>query len=123
VIIWVDAQLSPALAPWITQQFNIDCVSSRRLGIVKAKDLAIFQAARDADAIVLTKDSDFTLLLERFGPPPRILWVTCGNTSNAYLKRVLVATLPNALQLLEAGEALVEITDVPESRRPTPARN
>jgi len=112
LIIWVDAQLSPALAPWISQQFNIESVSARRLGMVKAKDPIIFHAAREAEAIVLTKDADFSLLLERFGPPPQVLWVRCGNTSNAYLRRVLTATLPNALQLLSAGEPLVEIADI-----------
>jgi predicted nuclease of predicted toxin-antitoxin system len=67
VIIWVDAQLSPALAPWISQQFNIEAVSVRRLGLLDAKDPVIFQAAREANAIVLTKDVDFTLLLDRLG--------------------------------------------------------
>ena len=111
MIIWVDAQLSPALAPWISQQFNIESVSVRRLGLLDAKDPVIFQAAREANAIVLTKDEDFTLLLDRLGPPPQVLWVRCGNTSNTYLRRILVATLQNALELLSAGEPLVEITD------------
>ena len=61
MIIWVDAQLSPALAPWISQQFNIESLSVRKLGMVKAKDPAIFHAAREAGAIVLTKDADFSL--------------------------------------------------------------
>ena len=42
----------------------------------------------------------------------RLLWVRCGNTSDVYLRRVLTATLLNALQLLSAGEPLVEITDI-----------
>ena len=112
MIIWVDAQLSPALAPWISQQFNIESLSVRKLGMVKAKDPVIFRAAREAGAIVLTKHADFSLLLERLGPPPQVLWVRCGNTSNVHLRRVLTATLPNALQLLSAGEPLVEITDI-----------
>jgi predicted nuclease of predicted toxin-antitoxin system len=60
---------------------------------------------------VITKDSDFFGLLERFGPPPQILWITCGNTSNAYLRDVLQRTLPRALKLLEQGEPLAEISD------------
>jgi predicted nuclease of predicted toxin-antitoxin system len=112
VIIWVDAQLSPALAPWISQHFSIDSISVRRLGLVKAKDPVIFQAAREANAVVLTKDADFPLLLERFGPPPNVLWVRCGNTSNNHLRNVLTATLPDALRMIASGEALVEIRDV-----------
>jgi predicted nuclease of predicted toxin-antitoxin system len=75
VIIWVDAQLSPALAPWIIEQFGIDAASMRYLGLVNALDPEIFNAARSADAVVLTKDADFVVLLEQFGPPPHILWV------------------------------------------------
>jgi predicted nuclease of predicted toxin-antitoxin system len=82
--------------------------------MVHAKDPAIFAAAREDDVVVLTKDSDFILLQERFGPPPSILWVRCGNTSNAHLKQVLRRTFPAAVRLLESGETLVEITDLSE---------
>ena len=60
----------------------------------------------------MTKDIDFVLLQERLGAPPALLWVRCGNTSNAYLKRVLQRTFQNARRMIEAGEVLVEITDL-----------
>ena len=114
MIIWVDAQLSPALAQWLTAEFAVEAFSVRYLQMVHAKDPAIFAAAREADVVVLTKDSDFVLLQERFGAPPSILWVRCGNTSNAHLKQVLRLTFPAAVRLLESGETLVEITDLSE---------
>jgi predicted nuclease of predicted toxin-antitoxin system len=83
----------------------------RDLGLRDANDAEIFQAARQSGAIVMTKDRDFVVLLDRFGPPPQILWVTCGNTSNARLTKILGASFPQALQLLEQGEPLIEITD------------
>jgi predicted nuclease of predicted toxin-antitoxin system len=49
-------------------------------------------------------------LLERLGPPPQVIWLTCGNTSNANLQSILTVTLPKAIALLQAGEKLVEIT-------------
>jgi predicted nuclease of predicted toxin-antitoxin system len=113
VIVWVDGQLSPALAPWLTNEFGIEAFSIRHLNLLRAKDPVIFQAARKANASLLTKDSDFVLLQERLGPPPSILWVRCGNTSNQYLKRVLLRTFPSARRMIESGEALVELTDVP----------
>jgi predicted nuclease of predicted toxin-antitoxin system len=113
LIIWIDAQLSPALAPWITATFGVEGHAVRELGLHRAKDPPIFQAARDAEAVVMTKDSDFLVLLDRFGPPPQILWITCGNTSNARLKEVLRASLPRAVDLLGQGERLVEISDAP----------
>jgi predicted nuclease of predicted toxin-antitoxin system len=86
----------------------------KRLGLTTASDATIFEAARSANAIVLTKDADFILLLERLGPPPQVLWVRCGNTSKAHVQRILAATLPNALRLLSDGEPLVEINDTPQ---------
>ncbi len=60
--------------------------------------------------MVLTKDADFPHLLQQHGPPPKVLWLTCGNTSNQNVREILSSTLPSALKLLEAGESLVEIT-------------
>jgi predicted nuclease of predicted toxin-antitoxin system len=57
----------------------------------------------------MSKDSDFVTLLATHGAPPQVIWVTCGNTSNANLRQILVQTLPTALQLLQSGESLVEI--------------
>ena len=111
MIIWIDAQLSPALASWISTNFSIECHTVRELRLLGAKDRQIFQAAREAKAIMMTKDSDFLLLLDRLGPPPQILWITCGNTSNAHLKEILKGSLAKALDLLQQGERLVEISD------------
>jgi predicted nuclease of predicted toxin-antitoxin system len=60
---------------------------------------------------VITKDEDFVRLLERHGAPPRVLWVTCGNTSTARLQQVFARSFGAALDLLGKGEALVEISD------------
>ena len=61
----------------------------------------------------MTKDSDFVEMLRRLGPPPRVLWVTCGNTSNTRLREILTRDLPAAVARLESGECLVEIGDTP----------
>ena len=109
--LWIDAQLSPALAPWLGNKFAIEAFSVRWLGLRDATDEAIFAAARNPKAVVMTKDRDFVRLLDRFGPPPQVIWVTCGNTSNARMREILQRALPKALLLLQAGEPLVEITD------------
>jgi predicted nuclease of predicted toxin-antitoxin system len=110
VILWIDAQLSPALARWISETFGVVAHAMRDLGLREAKDVVIFHAAREAGAVVMSKDSDFVLLLERFGPPPQVLWVTCGNTSNARMREILLKGFPEARARLEQGEPLVEIS-------------
>src|SRR5262245_31484148 len=63
--------------------------------------------------IVITKDRDFPDLLARLGPPPQVIWVTGGNTSNARMRQLFEELFPQALLLLQGGDVLVEITDVP----------
>jgi predicted nuclease of predicted toxin-antitoxin system len=52
---WLDAQLSPALAPWIQSTFNIETYALRDLGLRDATDAAIFQAASAAGAVIMTR--------------------------------------------------------------------
>ena len=63
----------------------------------------------------MTKDNDFLVLLERHGPPPQVVWLTCGNTSNARLRQILQTAFPQALELLKQGEPLIEISQAPPS--------
>ena len=92
--IWVDAQMSPAIATWISSNYAVIAIAIRDLGLRDAEDKEIFEAARHEKAVVMTKDSDFVLLLDKLGAPPQVIWVTCGNTSNARLKEILTNTLP-----------------------------
>ncbi len=107
--LWIDAQLSPVLAVWIRDEFRIEASAVRDLGLRDAEDEEIFQRAKMEMAVIMSKDSDFLILLERHGPPPQVIWITCGNTSNAHFKNVLRGTLAEAIKLLEMGEPLIEI--------------
>jgi predicted nuclease of predicted toxin-antitoxin system len=111
VTVWLDNHLPPALAAWVRTTLSIGCVPVRDLKLQRATDHAIFMAAREAGAVVMTKDADFVELLEQHGPPPQVLLVTCGNTSNARLRRLVSAAWPALLPMLERGEALVELGD------------
>lgn len=110
--LWIDAQMSPAIATWISSNFAMSAIAVRDLGLRDATDQEIFLAAKRENAIVMTKDRDFVLLLDRFGPPPQVIWVTCGNTSNTRLKEILTSTLPKAIELLGMDEQLVEINAI-----------
>jgi len=95
---------------WISAEFGHPAQSVRELELRQAKDKEIFAAARQANAIVMTKDADFAEMVERLGPPPAVIWLTCGNTSNAALRLILKSTLPKAIELIGQGEKLVEIS-------------
>src|SRR5438093_1577405 len=91
--LWLDAQLSPEMASWIEKQFAIEAAPVRDVGLRDASDVQIFEASKQADVVLVTKDSDFSHLIERLGSPPRIIWLRCGNTSNERLRQIFERTL------------------------------
>lgn len=107
--LWLDAQLPPQLAFWIQRNLAIDAVALRDMGLRDATDHVIFDAAKSANATLVSKDSDFVELVMRRGSPPKLIWLTCGNVSNAALQILLGAKLREALKLLDGGEQIVEL--------------
>lgn len=108
----IDAQLSPSLAAWINQTFaGVQADSAWNLGLSDKSDHQIYTYAKQNSYVIMTKDSDFLSLMEKFGSPPNIIWVTCGNTSNAVMRGILLRTLPQVVELMSGGEVLVEISD------------
>ena len=110
--IWVDAQLPPTLAAWLTEQFKVEAANLDTVGLGHAPDISIFQHARKPGHVIMTKDDDFVDLVTRLGPPPQILWVTCGNVTNRALRDLLVRAFPAAQAHLAAGEPVVELTNL-----------
>ncbi|WP_439484267.1 DUF5615 family PIN-like protein [Cyclobacterium plantarum] len=41
--------------------------------------LSKLKSHRSADVVVMSKDDDFVQMLEKNGPPPKLIWITCGN--------------------------------------------
>jgi predicted nuclease of predicted toxin-antitoxin system len=64
---------------------------------------------------VVTKDHDFVLLVGQHGPPPQLVWVTCGNVRNTVLRTIFEQLWPRTADLLRQGEPLVEITHTSDS--------
>lgn len=108
---WLDAQLPPSSATWISGRFAVEATALRELGLRDASDIEIFQAAKHDGLVVVTKDRDFVELVQRLGTPPQTLWLTCGNMTNRHLQHLLERTFAEACALLEAGEPIVELGD------------
>jgi len=86
---WIDAQLSPALAAWISRTFDdINAQSVQGVGLRDAEDEEIFQAAREVNVIMMSKDSGFLTCSIDAAHHPKVIWVTCGNTSNQRMRAI-----------------------------------
>lgn len=75
--IWIDAQLSPLIAKWIIEKFATEAIPVRELGLREASDKEIYSKTKAEDVVVITKDIDFKILQDKFGLPPKIIWLTC----------------------------------------------
>ena len=106
---WVDAQLPPMLAIWLSATFEVEALALRDLGLRDSTDDEIFNAAQQAKAVVVSKDNDFVELISRYGAPPQLLWVTTGNVTNRQLQKVFSKSFSAALALLAGGEKIVEL--------------
>ena len=111
MIVWLDAQLPPGLAQWLRQEMGLDARALKELGLRDARDVDIFEAARNAGVVPMSKDSDFVGLVQRLGTPPQLVWLTCGDVTNAKLKALFAESRPKAGRLLRSGEAIVELGD------------
>ncbi len=70
-----------------------------------ASDVELWRFASDNDFVIVSKDVDFLEMQLLRGYPPKIVWLNCGNVSNAVLRERL------ASRLAEIGVAL-EMDDV-----------
>ncbi len=113
--IWLDSQLPPQICGWITANLGMEAVAVRDLDLMEARDMDIFRMARAAECIVMSKDLDFVNLSLEYGPPPYVIWLRCGNTSNAKLRQILRDTLADTVKLIDGGAPVVEIGDIPKT--------
>ena len=86
----------------------------RNLGLRDSEDEEIFMKAKEANVVFFTKDEDFVELLERFGNPPKVVWLRVGNTSNLEMKRILSSSFKNIINLIGSGNNLVEVKSLSE---------
>jgi predicted nuclease of predicted toxin-antitoxin system len=108
---WVDAQLPPKLAAWLAAEFEVEAVSLRDLGLRDAEDAEIFEKAKLSSVVIISKDSDFVDMVSRYGTPPQLLWVTCGNVTNHRLQEVFRNAGGAAINCSKSGRQLLKFVE------------
>lgn len=59
------------------------------LGLDRANDCSIWQYAKTHGFVLVTCDADFAEMATLFGPPPKVIWLRCGNQPTAVIEKRL----------------------------------
>jgi predicted nuclease of predicted toxin-antitoxin system len=103
----IDAQLPPALAEAM-RRAGYDAAHVAEFGMANATDGAIWDEAISRSAILVTKDRDFSLLRAAKRQGPIVLWVRVGNIDNRALVRQFMGAMPQIVEAIARGEAVIE---------------
>jgi predicted nuclease of predicted toxin-antitoxin system len=58
-------------------------------GLDRADDAAIWRYAADNGFAFVTLDADFAEMAALHGPPPKVIWLRCGNQTTATVESLL----------------------------------
>jgi predicted nuclease of predicted toxin-antitoxin system len=61
----------------------------RLIGLERADDRAIWDHAKANEFALVTLDADFGELAALLGPPPKVIWLRCGNQATAMIESLL----------------------------------
>jgi predicted nuclease of predicted toxin-antitoxin system len=73
-----DQNLSFKLCRLLADTFP-DSNQIRLIGMAEAEDQAVWQYARTNGFILVSQDVDFADMATLYGPPPKVIWIRCGN--------------------------------------------
>jgi len=104
----VDAQLPPTLARFLSS-LGHEAEHVADIGFATAVDRQIWRYAVERNAVIITKDEDFSILRAVGSGGPAVVWVRIGNTTRNALIRVMSAAMPRIIEVLQSGETVIEV--------------
>jgi len=66
-----------------------DSTQVRLLGLEQAATRAVWNYAKAHASAPVSQDSDFADMSTLYGPPPKVLWVRCGNQPTPAIEQLL----------------------------------
>jgi len=64
-------------------------VQVRQLGLDRGDDRTIWEYAKANGFMIISQDSDFADLAALLGPPPKVIWLRCGNQPTKTIEQLL----------------------------------
>ncbi len=78
--------------------------------MLRARDRAIWDKAKEIDSIIMSKDADFVTLRALQASGPAVVWIGLGNVSLAVLLDRIERALPSIVDRIQRGEGVVVVT-------------
>lgn len=97
----IDANISFKVAPKIRKHFETVIHVSDTGLTVPAKDIEIWQFAKENSFIIVTYDEDFTEFVNIYGAPPKVIWLRFGNAPVSLIVEKILLHLSDIQQLSE----------------------
>lgn len=104
----IDAQLPPALAPVLIEHGH-EAEHVNDIGRGDAPDRELWRYALDHDAVIVTKDEDFALMVAIGDESPAVVWVRVGNTRRAALLAWFEPLIVQIVSMVERGDQVIEL--------------
>ena len=83
-----DQNLSFKLCRKLADVFP-DSNQIRLLGMEEADDRLVWEYAKANDFIIVSQDVDFADMATLYGPPPKVIWLRCGNQPTTAIEKRL----------------------------------
>jgi predicted nuclease of predicted toxin-antitoxin system len=61
----------------------------RIIGMEEAADRVIWEYAKANEVILVSQDADFADMATLYGPPPKVIWLRCGNQPTSAIEQLL----------------------------------
>ena len=104
----VDAQLPSALAR-LLREHGHDAEHVTDVGPSDAPDRDVWRYALEHGAVIVTKDEDFADMVATGREAPPVVWIRTGNTRRAALLAWFTPLIDRIVEVVGAGDRLVEL--------------
>lgn len=79
------------------------------IGFGDVSDRVLWRYALEHEAVIVTKDEDFSRMVATETVTPTVVWIRVGNTRRAALFAWFEPLIPRIVAMVESGDRLIEL--------------
>jgi len=103
-----DQNLSFKLCSRLADRFP-ESTQVRLVGLDAADDRTIWEFAKSNSFTIVTQDSVFAEMATLYGPPPKVIWLRCGNQSIDFIETLIRDRTEQAAAFAKSDAACWEL--------------